>query len=223
MLKYSDIYDLCEPVTIVIFNESLHTFAYILPVGQCTPYTNVMQRKCRYASSVGSEPNNLMAYISKPLSQKLDLQFISNILYLNFLGSCINYKYKNSSEQRNDVMKKIKMFYFNGGTLPSTGMWQGEVFAISDCLVVNSFWGFEARRSMLIFACVRWICKERQYVGCMDIQFVFMKMFIYKWLCNLQLRQCIKGGLDGGGGGSRIRYSIKNSVLIRDSISEISP
>ena len=22
-----------------------------------------------------------------------------------------------------------------GGTLPSTGMWQGEVFAISDCLV----------------------------------------------------------------------------------------
>ena len=24
-----------------------------------------------------------------------------------------------------------------GGTLPSTGMWQGEVFAISDCLVVN--------------------------------------------------------------------------------------
>ena len=24
---------------------------------------------------------------------------------------------------------------FQGGTLPSTGMWQGEVFAISDCLV----------------------------------------------------------------------------------------
>ena len=23
-----------------------------------------------------------------------------------------------------------------GGTLPSTGMWQGEVFAISDCLVI---------------------------------------------------------------------------------------
>ena len=30
------------------------------------------------------------------------------------------------------------------------------------------------------------------------------------------------GGLDGGG-GSRIRYSIKKNVLIRDSISEISP
>ena len=43
----------------------------------------------------------------------------------------INYKYKNSSEQRNDVMKKM------GGTLPSAGMWQGEVFAISDCLVLN--------------------------------------------------------------------------------------
>ena len=27
----------------------------------------------------------------------------------------------------------------------------------------------------------------------------------------------------GGGGGSRIRYSIKNLVLIRDSVSEISP
>ena len=26
-----------------------------------------------------------------------------------------------------------------GGTLPSTGMWQGEVFAISDCLVVSCF------------------------------------------------------------------------------------
>ena len=42
MPKYSDIYDLWEPVAIVIFNESLHTFVYILPVGQCTPYTNVM-------------------------------------------------------------------------------------------------------------------------------------------------------------------------------------
>ena len=30
------------------------------------------------------------------------------------------------------------------------------------------------------------------------------------------------GGLDGGG-GYRIRYSIKQIVLIRDSISEISP
>ena len=33
ILKYSDIYDLCEPVTIVIFNESLQTFVYTLPVG----------------------------------------------------------------------------------------------------------------------------------------------------------------------------------------------
>ena len=33
----------------------------------------------------------------------------------------------------------------------------------------------------------------------------------------------INWGLDGGGGGSRIRYSIKKWVLIRDSISEISP
>ena len=31
------------------------------------------------------------------------------------------------------------------------------------------------------------------------------------------------GGWMGGGGGSRIRYSMKKFVLIRDSISEISP
>ena len=43
---------------------------------------------------------------------------------------------KNSSEQRNDVTKKMGG---GGGTLPSTGMWQGEVFAISDCLV-NDGW-----------------------------------------------------------------------------------
>ena len=36
MLKYSDIYDIWEPITIVIFNESLQTCAYmyLLPVGQ---------------------------------------------------------------------------------------------------------------------------------------------------------------------------------------------
>ena len=68
------------------------------------------------------------------ISQKqktCDRLFLSNIFYGNFLGS-INKKYKNSSEQRNDVTKKNG----GGGTLPSTGMWQGEVFAISDCLVV---------------------------------------------------------------------------------------
>ena len=42
MLKYSDIYDILEPITIVIFNESLQTFIYILPVCQCTPDKNVM-------------------------------------------------------------------------------------------------------------------------------------------------------------------------------------
>ena len=33
----------------------------------------------------------------------------------------------------------------------------------------------------------------------------------------------IRGAGWGGGGGSRIRYSIKNVVFIRDSVSEISP
>ena len=41
MLNHSDIYNISEPITIVIFNESLQTFAYILPVGQCTPDKNV--------------------------------------------------------------------------------------------------------------------------------------------------------------------------------------
>ena len=35
MLKNCDIYDHWEPITIVIFNESLQTFVYIVPVSQC--------------------------------------------------------------------------------------------------------------------------------------------------------------------------------------------
>ena len=78
------------------------------------------------ASSVGSEPNNSMVYISKTWPT---ISF--KYFYRNFLGSSINQKYKNSSEQRNDVTKKIiKILDFN------EGLWQGEVFAISDCLVV---------------------------------------------------------------------------------------
>ena len=49
-----------------------------------------------------------------------------------------NTNMNNSSEQRNDVTKKkISKFsiLMGGGVLPSAGMWQGEVFAISDCLV----------------------------------------------------------------------------------------
>ena len=40
-LKYIDIFDLWEPITIVILNESLQTIVCILPVGQCTPDKNV--------------------------------------------------------------------------------------------------------------------------------------------------------------------------------------
>ena len=47
---------------------------------------------------------------------------------------------KNSSEQRNDVTKFFHFFsILMGWTLPSTGMGRGEVFAISDCLVVVCF------------------------------------------------------------------------------------
>ena len=44
-----------------------------------------------------------------------------------------NIKTRASSEMTS--RKNIKIFDFNGVNLPSTGMWRGEVFAISDCLV----------------------------------------------------------------------------------------
>ena len=45
-----------------------------------------------------------------------------------------NAKTRASSEMTS--RKNTKIFDFNGVNLPSTGMWRGEVFAISDCLVV---------------------------------------------------------------------------------------
>ena len=45
-----------------------------------------------------------------------------------------NIKTRASSEMTS--RKNIKIFDFNGVNLPSTGMWRGEVFAISDCLVI---------------------------------------------------------------------------------------
>ena len=39
------------------------------------------------------------------------------------------------------MTSRNKIFYFNGGTLPSTGMWLGEVFAISDYLVYDVMLG----------------------------------------------------------------------------------
>ena len=46
------------------------------------------------------------------------------------------------------------------------------------------------------------------------------------WVITLIILKCVImyiWGAGWGGGGSRIRYSITNFVLIRDSISEISP
>ena len=48
------------------------------------------------------------------------------------MGSPINYKYKNSSEKRNDVG-------FNGVNVAKNWHVAGEIFAISDCLVINVF------------------------------------------------------------------------------------
>ena len=42
----------------------------------------------------------------------------------------------NSSEQRNDVTKNIKIFDFDGVNVAKHWHVAGEVFAISDCLVV---------------------------------------------------------------------------------------
>ena len=47
--------------------------------------------------------------------------------------------------------KNIKIFDFNGVNLPSTGMWRGEVFAISDCLVDTVF-----SRSIQVHGRVQW-------------------------------------------------------------------
>ena len=47
--------------------------------------------------------------------------------------SCVSLSIKNIKTRASREMTSRKKM---GGTLPSTGMWQGEVFAISDCLVV---------------------------------------------------------------------------------------
>ena len=62
-----------------------------------------------------------------------------NFFQIFFMGtswvvvSINNIKTRASSEMTS--RKNIKIFDFNGVNLPSTGMWRGEVFAISDCLV----------------------------------------------------------------------------------------
>ena len=48
--------------------------------------------------------------------------------------SCVALSIKNIKTRASREMTSRKKM---GGTLPSTGMWQGEAFAISDCLVVN--------------------------------------------------------------------------------------
>ena len=63
-----------------------------------------------------------------------------NFFQIFFMGtswvavSINNIKTRASSEMTS--RKNIKIFYINGVNLPSTGMWRGEVFAISACLVV---------------------------------------------------------------------------------------
>ena len=47
--------------------------------------------------------------------------------------SCVALSIKNIKTRASREMTSRKIN--GGGTLPSTGMWQGEVFAISDCLV----------------------------------------------------------------------------------------
>ena len=49
--------------------------------------------------------------------------------------SCVALSIKNIKTRASREMTSRKKWGGGGGTLPSTGMWQGEVFAISDCLV----------------------------------------------------------------------------------------
>ena len=50
-----------------------------------------------------------------PTSKKLDKTIFVKYCAWEPLGSPINYKYKNSSEQRNDVTKKYQNFLFEWG------------------------------------------------------------------------------------------------------------
>ena len=53
--------------------------------------------------------------------------------------SCVALSIKNIKTRASREMTSRKKM--GGGTLPSTGMWQGEVFAISDCLVGDGITG----------------------------------------------------------------------------------
>ena len=50
--------------------------------------------------------------------------------------------------------KNIKIFDFNGVNLPSTGMWRGEVFAISDCYYLAPGGGCEVLFSPGLSVCL---------------------------------------------------------------------
>ena len=84
MLKYSDIYDLLDPIAIGIFKESLHTCICILPVSQYTPDKNVT-----YVGGVMPHQQTSLT-IQWRIYQTLDRQFLSNICHWNLLGSPSN-------------------------------------------------------------------------------------------------------------------------------------
>ena len=125
MLKYSDIYDLWEPITIVIFDESLQTLVYILPVGQCTPDTKYNVCKWRHASSVDIEPNNLCAPRYTP-----SMAFISKTVWTIYFKyfvmgtSWVALSIKNIKTRASREMTSRKISILMGWTLPSTGMWR---------------------------------------------------------------------------------------------------
>ena len=92
-----------------------YTLVHILPLGQCTPDTNVtFASDVNFASSVEIEPNNSMAYISKT-------------------GPTIYLKTQASREMTS--RKKNNIFCFNGVNVDKHWHVAGEVFAISDCVV----------------------------------------------------------------------------------------
>ena len=87
-------------------------------------------------SSVDIEPNNSIQWRISKTGLTISFKCFS----WEPLGQPDQLKIKNSSDQRNDVTKNIKFFYFNGVNVAkhwhAGGGGGREVFALSDCLVL---------------------------------------------------------------------------------------
>ena len=74
--------------------------------------------------------NNLMAYLKNCTDNFFQIFFMGT----SWVAVSIN-NIKNRASREMTSQKILQFSILLGWTLPSTGMWRGEVFAISDCLV----------------------------------------------------------------------------------------